>query len=34
MKAKEIICGVYEIRNKINNKVYIGSAKNIYNRWD
>jgi group I intron endonuclease len=26
--------GVYEIRNKINNKVYIGSATNITTRWN
>lgn len=24
--------GVYQIRNTINNKLYIGSAKNLYNR--
>jgi len=31
--AKEKICGVYEIRNIINNKVYIGSSYHIFNRW-
>lgn len=25
--------GIYEIRNKLNNKVYIGSAKNFDKRW-
>lgn len=25
-------CGIYCIKNKINNKVYIGKAKDIYNR--
>ena len=25
-------CGIYMIRNVINNKVYIGKSKNIYNR--
>lgn len=27
------ICGIYKITNKINNKVYIGKAINIYKRW-
>jgi group I intron endonuclease len=27
------ISGIYEIRNKINGKVYIGSSKNIRQRW-
>lgn len=31
--AREIISGVYEIRNTVNNKVYIGSSKDIYGRW-
>lgn len=26
------ISGIYYIKNKINNKIYIGSSKNIYNR--
>lgn len=26
-------CGVYIIRNKVNGKFYIGSSKNIWNRW-
>ena len=26
------ICGIYCIKNKINNKVYIGKSKNIYKR--
>ena len=25
-------CGIYFIRNKINNKIYVGSSKNLYNR--
>lgn len=29
---RSIYCGVYMIRNKINNKVYIGSSKNIKQR--
>lgn len=28
------IMGVYEIRNKVNNKVYIGSSVNIKQRWN
>ena len=32
MKAK--ICGIYMIRNKINNKMYIGQAVDIYDRWE
>lgn len=28
----EIISGIYAIINKVNNKIYIGSSKNIYNR--
>jgi group I intron endonuclease len=27
-------CGVYQIRNLINNKIYIGSAKNLNQRWN
>lgn len=26
-------CGIYQIKNQINNKIYIGSSKNIENRW-
>lgn len=26
-------CGVYQIRNIINNQIYIGSSKNIQKRW-
>ncbi len=26
------ICGIYCIKNKVNNKVYIGKSKNIYRR--
>jgi group I intron endonuclease len=25
--------GIYQIRNKLNNKSYIGSSKNLLNRW-
>ena len=28
-----IICGIYKITNKINNKVYIGQSIDIYERW-
>lgn len=31
--AKEKISGIYKIENLVNNKVYIGSSKNIYKRW-
>jgi group I intron endonuclease len=31
--ANKQTCGIYEIRNLINNKVYIGSSYNIKNRW-
>jgi group I intron endonuclease len=27
------ISGIYMIKNKLNNKCYIGSSINIYNRW-
>jgi group I intron endonuclease len=29
---KDVKSGIYEIRNIVNNKVYIGSSKNIYKR--
>ena len=29
----DIIIGVYKIENTKNHKVYIGSSKDIYNRW-
>lgn len=32
--GKEIISGVYKILNLVNDKFYIGSSKNIYERWD
>ena len=32
--AKQKLCGVYKIINKVNGKFYIGSSKNIYKRWD
>lgn len=28
-----MIGGIYQIRNTITNKIYIGSAKNFYNRF-
>lgn len=27
------VCGIYKITNKVNNKIYIGSSKNIHKRW-
>lgn len=27
------ISGIYQIKNKINNKIYVGSSINIYRRW-
>lgn len=30
---KNMVCGVYCIRNKINNKRYIGKSDCIYDRW-
>lgn len=30
---KEIISGVYKITNIVNGKLYVGSSKNIYQRW-
>ena len=27
------ICGVYKITNTVNGKFYVGSSKDIYNRW-
>jgi group I intron endonuclease len=31
--TREKICGIYKIKNIIDNKVYIGSSKNIKERW-
>lgn len=28
--TKTVICGIYKITNKINNKSYIGQSKDIY----
>lgn len=30
---KEIITGIYGIKNLINNKIYVGQAEDIYSRW-
>lgn len=30
----KVICGIYSIQNKINQKRYIGKAIDIYARWD
>ena len=29
----DIVCGIYKITNKINNKVYIGQSVGVYFRW-
>ena len=34
MIQKNIICGIYRIRNIINNKSYIGQSIDIYHRWE
>lgn len=33
-KGKEVIAGVYQIINTVNNKKYIGSSIDIYKRWN
>lgn len=33
MQKREIICGIYKITCKANNKIYIGSSKDIHDRW-
>lgn len=33
MPYKDKITGIYKITNSINNKIYIGSAINIYRRF-
>ena len=30
---KEVICGIYEIVNKVNGKKYIGQSIDVYRRW-
>lgn len=30
----ERICGIYFIKNIVNNKLYIGQSNNIYKRWN
>lgn len=32
--AYKRICGIYKIRNILNNKIYIGSSYNIFARWN
>ena len=32
--AREKICGIYKITNKINGKCYIGQSVDIYKRWE
>lgn len=34
MGYKDIICGIYSIRNLVNNKRYIGQSVNIKARWN
>ena len=31
--TRKVVCGIYMILNKINNKVYIGQSIDIYKRW-
>lgn len=31
--ARKVICGIYKITNKINNKAYVGQSIDIYTRW-
>lgn len=31
--SMEVLCGVYCIQNLVNNKRYVGSSKDIYERW-
>lgn len=31
--AHKQVCGIYEIKNIVNNKIYIGSSYHVYNRW-
>jgi len=31
--AREIICGIYKITNKINGKIYVGQSIDIHKRW-
>ena len=31
--TKRIVVGIYQIRNTINNKIYIGSSIDIFRRW-
>lgn len=28
-----MVCGIYQIRNKVNGKVYVGSSVNVRRRW-
>lgn len=31
--AKQKICGVYKITNKVNSKIYVGSSGDVEKRW-
>ena len=31
--AREKICGIYQLKNKVNGKIYIGQSRDIYDRW-
>ena len=31
--SSPVISGIYQIKNKINGKSYIGQSKDIYHRW-
>lgn len=31
--SAQILCGIYRIRNTLNEKVYVGSAVDIRKRW-
>ena len=31
--AKEKVCGIYQLKNKVNGKIYIGQSRDIYMRW-
>lgn len=31
--AREKICGIYQLKNRVNGKIYIGQSIDIYDRW-